>query len=120
MDGQRFDELARLAGRVSRRHALRVLGGSVLGGGLVVRRVSPAGAATCRARQQSCRGTDQCCGGASRKTKCARLSNLVAGLVCPPDLRCCGRNETLCQSTCDCCDGLFCSGGRCIPAESLP
>jgi len=119
MDGHHFDELAKTLGRggVTRRGALKALGGGLLGGLLGAGDRAPAGAHTCRAGGVLCLQDAHCCSGACDPAThrcaptcrggghpCAGNQACCAGLVCVASgpgaaLRCAAPATTTTTST---------------------
>jgi hypothetical protein len=100
MDGQRFDNLARLFGSgTSRRRLLKLLGGGLAA--TVMTRPARALAGSCGAAGDSC-GADlpQCCGG----LEC----NVTE--TCQPFQPQCGFEGSACVGDGDCCSGKCCDG----------
>lgn len=136
MDTRTFDAIAReIAGRKTKRGALRVILGALVGIGVGLPE-EPASARACRVVGAPC--------GKRKKARCCRGAVCRKGVVggnvctCPPPLtgcrgRCvdtatdplaCGATCAVCPDDTDCCNGLCCKagqrccGGRCIDLTS--
>ena len=117
MDDRRFDELVRSlgAGRVSRRAAVRVLVGGVLGGLLTWLGLEEA-AAGCAGADTGCTGDGGCAG-------CARTVCQV-GRCCRPPGKPCAKGGDCCSGRCNakkrrcrgCPAGTEPCGGACVDA----
>ena len=134
-----FDELARgLASGISRRQALKVLGGSLAGGLLAVFGVGGVAAADeeCKPNGKKCRKNAQCCSGSCANGTCAacpsgtvELSNGTCatpctGVACPDGCGGCtpavgggdfcrdiSGPQGECATHTDCPEGQFCTPG---------
>ncbi len=120
-----FDEAARiLASPTSRRRALRLLGGALVGSIFALAGVRHAGAQqTCKA---SCTGQRKCCLGARGKedfcipedqTCCGLLGCSSKEVCCEKAFVCAAQGETCCGGTkCGkdqtCCNNLTCCGKK--------
>jgi hypothetical protein len=98
-----FDDLARgLASGMSRREALKLLGGGLAGGLLVFLGVGRAAADPpgCKRNGKHCKRDEQCCSGNCESGTCAAA---------------CVSNGGSCTSSSQCCNGV-CKGGTCDSA----
>lgn len=113
MDGPYFDDWTRLLATTtgSRRAALRLLGGGVLGVVLGWRGAGEA-AAACAAHAKACKGDGGCCSGfCERKGKCSKNGKLTGKCRCR-----CPQGTTECGTKGCCGAGEDCQGGQCVPA----
>ena len=140
MDSERFDDLTRaLASGMSRRHTLKLLGGSLAGGlmaaflGIGEARADPPG---CKREGKNCTRHDQCCSGTCCNSVCCAASQVCQGGQCvaPPTgiettLIICRCNDasmlrscvTLsCADVADTCSSFCAFGGGVASAECTP
>jgi hypothetical protein len=119
-----LDDLALgLAGGISRRQALKLLGGGLAGSLLgILGGVGEAAVGECKRNGNVCKNDWQCCSGKCEGGTCAEcVSNSISCTadseccsgICSPTGTCCSR--TACTTTIDCCSGGICSdAGICL------
>jgi len=136
MDQERFDELAKtLASGVSRREALRKIGGGLLGAALAAllptkADAKPGGGGGGKTAEGNCpQGFNKCRGKcyilAEDRNNCG-----ACGVVCPEGRPCCGgtctdverdgNNCGACGNVCTAGDNPFCGGGVCTDLTTDP
>lgn len=119
MDGANFDNLARrAASALSRRQALKMVGGglaaaALTGAGLRATSAQTVRPANCTAVGHRCQSSGDCCFGG--RTTCKRVSKDCHKNRKRRHDRCCGTKNYRCADDCDCCRGLRCdlSVNRC-------
>jgi hypothetical protein len=134
MDGYQFDRIARrLAVAPTRRTALRLLAGAVLGG--VLTSFGIEAAAACHKGGQTCRRHGQCCSGRCHRDRCLHGECKALKPLCDAELcevAACetdgqtGASQWVCAYTCDtgqacckqACTGTACSGGKTFNATT--
>ncbi len=109
MDGETFDGIAKLVATTSRRRALRLAAGGLLGA-LFGR--PDVVAARCFAVGKACKGNAQCCSKRClKKGPCTKNGKLTGNCRCR-----CPEGRAPCGATC-CAAGEVCTDGACQPGE---
>jgi hypothetical protein len=129
VDRTRFDDLTKIiaAGATTRRRAIKLLAGTVLGGALARVRLGPgtAGAAGCRRVGEGCRSAAKCCSGVCRGPKGKKTCRAHGVGTCRPEQDFCLEEDGFCNGTDECIcltttgGALFCAaaGGICTVCE---